>query len=183
MKIASSIRWGENKAYLTRTTATQIGDEKGTSSLMILTWDPRSSQIRSWLFDSEGGRGEATWTRASNDQWILRAEGTLSNGTPTSATQLVTLMGKDAVKTSSLDRIIGGEVAPDIDEVIMVPQAARPSAAARPAKPPTPTAAAATGHRSTGRRAWRGASARRARAPGSASGTLISLWGGGGFVK
>ncbi len=120
MKINSSIKWGENQAYLLRSTSAQIGDEKGTSSLMILAWDPRSGQVKSWLFDSEGGRGEGTWTRASDTQWIVRAEGTLRNGTPTSATQTVTLVGKDAVKTSSVDRIIGGEVAPDIDEVLMV---------------------------------------------------------------
>jgi uncharacterized protein (TIGR02246 family) len=120
MKINSSIKWGDNQAFMLRSTTVHIGDEKGTSSLMILAWDPRSGQIKSWLFDSEGGRGEGTWTRASDNQWIIRAEGTLRNGTPTSATQTVTLVGKDAVKTSSLDRIIGGEVAPDIDEVMMV---------------------------------------------------------------
>jgi uncharacterized protein (TIGR02246 family) len=119
-KIQSTVKWGENKAYLTRETSVHQGDDKAHSSLMIVAWDARSGQIKSWLFDSNGGRGEATWTRASDTQWILRAEGTLSNGLPTSATQIVTVVGKDAVKTASVDRIIGGEVAPDIDEILMV---------------------------------------------------------------
>src|SRR5262249_13732712 len=94
----------------------------------------------SWLFDSDGGRGEGVWTRASDSQWIIRAEGVAPDGSPSSATQVVTVVGKDAVKTSSVDRIIGGEVAQDIDEVLMVRKppaagAAAPAAggAARPA--------------------------------------------------
>jgi hypothetical protein len=42
---------------------------------------------------------------------------------PNSATQIVTVVGKDAIKTSSIDRIIGGEVAPDTDEIMMVRKA------------------------------------------------------------
>ena len=118
---------------------------------MVLCFDPQSDQIRSWLFDSEGGRGEATWTRTADDQWILRAAGSLSNGLPNSATQIVTIVGKDAIKTSSIDRIIGGEVAPDTDEIMMVRKAPAAGAAGvapvvvpgtpvvKPAVPATPT--------------------------------------------
>ncbi len=141
MKIHSTIRWGENKAYLTRSTSVHVGEVKSHSSLMIVGWDPQVGQIRSWLFDSDGGRGEATWTRASDKQWILRAEGILRSGAPTSATQVVTLVGKDSVKTSSVDRVIGGEITPDTDEVIMVRKAppvggATPAGAATTVNPP-----------------------------------------------
>ena len=96
--------------------------EKAKSSLMIVAWDPKGGQIRSWLFDSDGGRGEGVWTRASDNEWIIRAEGVSPDGSPSSATQILTMVGKDAVKTSSVDRIIGGQVARDIDEVLMVRQ-------------------------------------------------------------
>jgi hypothetical protein len=123
LKIHSSVKWGEKQAYLTRVTTVAAGEETSFSSLMVLCWDSQSGQIKSWLFDSEGGRGEATWTRASQDQWVLRATGSLRNGLPNSATQIVTVVGKDAIKTSSIDRIIGGEVAPDTDEIMMVRKA------------------------------------------------------------
>ena len=151
LKIESSVKWGENKAYITRTTTVAAGEENSHSSLMVLCFDPQSDQIRSWLFDSEGGRGEATWTRTADDQWILRAAGSLSNGLPNSATQIVTIVGKDAIKTSSIDRIIGGEVAPDTDEIMMVRKAPAAGAAGvapvvvpgtpvvKPAVPATPT--------------------------------------------
>ncbi len=140
LKIHSSIQWGENKAYLTRFSTVNAGEETSYSSLMVLCYDAQLGQIRSWLFDSEGGRGEATWTRATDDQWILRAVGSLRNGLPNSATQVITLVGKDTIKTTSIDRIIGGEVAPDIDEIIMVRKA--PAAAGAAAAPAVPAAAA-----------------------------------------
>ncbi len=132
LEIHSKIAWGENNAYLTRRTTANFGGEKPQSSLMIVAWDPKGGQIRSWLFDSDGGRGEAVWTRASDNEWIIRAEGVGRDGSPSSATQIVTIVGKDAVKTSSVDRIIGGQVAQDIDEVLMV---RKPPAAGGPAPP------------------------------------------------
>ena len=135
LEIHSTIEWGENKAYLTRRTTANFGGEKAQSSLMIVAWDPKGGQIHSWLFDSDGGRGEGVWTRASDNEWIIRAEGVSRDGSPSSATQVVTIVGKDAVKTSSVDRIIGGQVAQDIDEVLMVrkPPAAGGAAPPRPA--------------------------------------------------
>jgi uncharacterized protein (TIGR02246 family) len=135
--VRSTVRWGDNRAYLVRNSTVQVGTEKASSSLMILGWDPRTGQLHSWLFDSDGGHGEATWTRASDTQWIIRAEGVSRDGTANSATQFLTLVNKDAVKTSSVDRIIGGEVAHDIDEVLMVRKPPSPAGAA-------PTAPAAT---------------------------------------
>ena len=134
LKIHSKIQWGENKAYITRTTTANVGEEKAPSSLMIVAWDSKGGQIRSWLFDSDGGRGEGVWTRASDNEWIIRAEGVARDGSPSSATQVMTIVGKDAVKTSSVDRIIGGQVVRDIDEVLMV----RKPPAAGGATPPRP---------------------------------------------
>ena len=105
---------------------------------MILGWDPRSGQLHSWIFDSDGGHGEGTWTRASDKQWIIRAEGVQRDGTANSATQFLTLVNKDAVKTSSVDRIVGDEVVPDIDEVLMVRRPPAPAGAAPAAPPATP---------------------------------------------
>jgi hypothetical protein len=58
---------------------------------------------------------------------VIKATGVLRDGSPTSATQIIDVVGKDAVKTKSLDRIIGGQIAPDIDEVLMVRKPPEPS--------------------------------------------------------
>jgi hypothetical protein len=94
---------------------------------MFIGWDPQAQQIKSWVFDSEGGHGEGLWTRTTDNQWVVKASGVLHDGRTTSATHVHTVLNKDAVKTNSTDRIIGGEVAPDILDVVMVRKPPRPA--------------------------------------------------------
>ena len=61
---------------------------------------------------------------------MVKATGVLRDGRPTSATQIQKMVNKDTVKVSSIDRIIGGVVAPDITDVIMVRKPPQPAAAA-----------------------------------------------------
>ncbi len=117
-----------------RTYNAQVQGEKPTSGTMFIGWDPQSGQIKSWNFDSEGGHGEGLWTRTNENEWVVKAQGVLRDGRPTSATQVHTILNKDSVKTNSIDRIIGGQIAPDIVDVVMVRKPPQPGAAApRPA--------------------------------------------------
>ncbi|MFO0957290.1 MAG: SgcJ/EcaC family oxidoreductase [Isosphaeraceae bacterium] len=125
-KVTSSIQWALNKNFLVREYSIAIAGEPPVTGVMYLGWDAQSKQVKSWVFDSEGGQGQAYWTPAGDDQWIIKAQGSLRDGSATSATQVITLVNKDAVKHSSLDRIIGGEVAADISEILMVRKPAGP---------------------------------------------------------
>ena len=119
-KVSASIRWADGQSYLIRDYAIQIQGERAASGTMFIGWDPQSGQIKSWVFDSTGGHGEALWTRTGDKEWVVKAQGVLRDGRPTSATQIHTILNKDSVKTSSIDRIIGGTVAPDITDIVMV---------------------------------------------------------------
>ena len=44
-------------------TRSQLEGEKPSTGTMFIGWDPQSGQIKSWLFNSEGGHGEGLWTR------------------------------------------------------------------------------------------------------------------------
>jgi uncharacterized protein (TIGR02246 family) len=133
VQITSSVRWGEGKGFLIRDYSVQIKGEPTTSGLIIMAWDPQTDQIKSWIFNSDGGRGEASWTRATENQWVVKAHGSTGDGLPTSATQLISLVNKDAIRTSSTDRVVGGEIARDIEDVIMVrkppPPGSKPASA------------------------------------------------------
>jgi uncharacterized protein (TIGR02246 family) len=126
-RVTASIRWAENQSYLIRTYAVEIEGEKASSGTMFIGWDPQSGQIKSWLFDSQGGHGEGLWTRTSQNQWVVKAQGVLRDGRPTSATQIHTILNKDTVKTDSIDRIIGGQIAPDIVDIVMVRKPPQPN--------------------------------------------------------
>ncbi len=128
-RVRSSVRWADNKSFLIRTYKVELPGQEGSSGTMFIGWDPQSGQIKSWLFDSNGGHGEGLWTQTGEKEWIVKATGVLRDGRPTSATQIHTIINKDSVKTSSIDRIIGGEVAPDILDIVMVRHAPQPGAA------------------------------------------------------
>jgi uncharacterized protein (TIGR02246 family) len=138
VQVNSTVRWGQSKAYLVRDYSVQIKGEPATSGLMIIAWDPQTQQIRSWIFNADGSRGDASWTRATNNQWIVKAHGSTGDGQPTSATQVISLINKDAIRTSSTDRIIGDEIARDLDDIIMVRKPRAPGAAMTQPKPATP---------------------------------------------
>ena len=125
-KVSSSIKWADNQSHLVRTYSLHIKGDKATSGTMFIGWDPQSGQIKSWVFDSEGGHGEGHWTRSGDNQWVVKAQGVLRDGRPSSATQIHTILNKDSVKTSSIDRIVGGQIAPDIADVVMVRKPPRP---------------------------------------------------------
>ncbi len=145
VKASSNVRWSDNKSFLIRTFQVEVKGEKAKSGTMFIGWDPQTGQIKSWLFDSEGGHGEGLWTRTGEKEWVVKAQGVIRDGRPTSATQIHVILNNDSVKTSSIDRIIGGQIAPDIADVVMVRKPPQPGGAqARPA------AAPATAHPGTG---------------------------------
>jgi uncharacterized protein (TIGR02246 family) len=144
-QVASTVRWGQGKAYLVRDYSVQVKGETATSGLMIIAWDPQSEQIKSWIFNADGSRGEGSWTRAADNQWVVKAHGSAGDGRATSATQVISLVNKDAIRTSSTDRIVGDELARDIEDVIMVRKP--PSAGTKPDSAKAATGAPAASQR------------------------------------
>ncbi|QEH38438.1 SnoaL-like domain protein [Aquisphaera giovannonii] len=145
VRVEADVEWADNASFLVRTYHVQVGGEQASSGTMFIGWDPQSGQIKSWNFDSEGGHGEGYWTKTSDKEWVVKATGVLRDGRPSSATQIHTILNKDSVKTDSIDRIIGGQVAPDITDVVMVrkaPAPGEPAEAGAPAAAPTPARAA-----------------------------------------
>jgi uncharacterized protein (TIGR02246 family) len=136
-QVSSTVRWGQGKGYLVRDYSVQVKGEPATSGLMIVAWDPQTAQIKSWIFNADGSRGEGSWTRAADNQWVVKAHGSTRDGQPTSATQVISLVNKDAIKTSSIDRVIGDEIARDIEDIIMVRKPRAPGTIPTPAKPAT----------------------------------------------
>jgi uncharacterized protein (TIGR02246 family) len=136
-QVSTTVRWGQGKGCLVRDYSVHIKGEPATSGLMIIAWDPQEQQIKSWIFNADGSRGEGSWTRATDNQWVVKAHGSTADGQATSATQVITLVNKDAIKTSSIDRIIGGDIDRDIEDIIMVRKPLAPGTTLAPAKPAT----------------------------------------------
>jgi len=119
--VKTKYSWTENHVYLISEFKMQIGGETALSGTQRLAWDPLSNKVRSWVFDSEGGFSEGTWTRNGNE-WIVKLGGVTRNGRAGSATHVIKRISADKYSWQAHDRVVGGEIVPDTHEVVVVRQ-------------------------------------------------------------
>ena len=117
--IQTDCEWTKNQNFITRSFAMAIGDQIDMAGMQIIGWDPAAKQIRSWVFDSDGGFAEGTWTR-DGDKWNIRAVGTLPDGRKSSATNILTYVDDDSCMWQSVNREVDGEILPNVEEVLIV---------------------------------------------------------------
>lgn len=82
-----------------------------TTSLRI-GWNPATSSVFWWTFDSDGGNASGQWTR-SGDGWLVRTSGITADGETNAATQKITMDGGDTIIWAATDRVRAGETQPD----------------------------------------------------------------------
>jgi len=117
--IITSYRWTENHHYLVSDFTVQIGGRPAMTGSQRIGWDPLAKKLRSWVFDSEGGFVEGTWTR-DGQRWLVKTTGVTRDGKPASATNVTTRVAKDRMTWESRDRSVGGDVMPNIGPVTIV---------------------------------------------------------------
>jgi uncharacterized protein (TIGR02246 family) len=135
--IQSDCEWTKNQNFMHRSFAVVVGDEVDMAGLQIIGWDPIAKQIRSWVFDSDGGFAEGKWTR-SGERWQIHQTGILSNGSNSSAVNIMTPVDGDSFTWQSVSRAIDGDVLPNVDEVLVV---RKPTEASAPVNHQDPSAA------------------------------------------
>ena len=118
----SSCQWDESGNFLVWKYKVRDKNANASGGTTYIGWDPLTRQITSWVFDSEGGHGEATWSRLADDQWMAKTSGILSDGRTASATQYIKQLGANRASWTSLDRVAGGEPVPNISEYVLVRQ-------------------------------------------------------------
>ncbi len=117
--IETVCQWTKNKNFITRSFTVSIKDRIEIEGTQVIGWDPVAGAIRSWMFDSEGGFGEALWSRKGN-RWIIKASHTLNGGEKASAVNILTYVDPNTFRWQSIGREIDGELLPNIDEVTVV---------------------------------------------------------------
>ena len=117
--IQTTIEWTKNRNFLRRSFAVVIRDQIDMSGMQLIGWDPAEKKIRSWVFDSDGGFSEATWTHKGN-QWFIQNNGTLTDGGKASSLNILTYVDDDTFKWESVNREVDGELLPNVDEVLVV---------------------------------------------------------------
>jgi uncharacterized protein (TIGR02246 family) len=125
--IEMKVQWNANRTFLLRDVkiaAPGAADEAALHVTQRIGWDPLGRQIRSWVFSSDGGHGEAVWSR-DGDSWVARTTGVLPDGSRTSSLNIYTYDGKDRFAWRSLPTHVGGEHTPPLN-LQMIRKGGRP---------------------------------------------------------
>ena len=107
--IQTDCDWAKNKNFMTRSFAVVIGDQVDMAGMQIIGWDPVAKQIRSWVFDSDGGFAEGKWTRKGN-RWVIQQTGTLPDGSKSSAVNIMKQIDNDSFTWQSVQRSVNGDI-------------------------------------------------------------------------
>lgn len=121
--VETTCQWTKNRNFLTRSFAVTVRDRMDISGMQFIGWDPAAKQIRSWVFDSDGGFGEGTWQKQGN-AWHVHTTGTLPDGRKSSSVNVITYIDDNTFAWQSVNRVAGGELLPNVDEVTVVRQPA-----------------------------------------------------------
>lgn len=117
--MTAHITWTKNKSFLNYSfrVAPSGGDDlEGTQ---VVGWDPAGGSIRSWMFDSDGGWGEGTWSK-NGDNWVVKFRQVMPDGGQAEATNIYTQIDANTLVWKSIGRKLNGEFLPNIDDVKLV---------------------------------------------------------------
>jgi hypothetical protein len=116
VSIKTRYAWAKNKSFISASFSVHVNGQLELEGIQIIGWDPVKGRIRSWVFDSAGGIGKGVWRR-EGDQWIVDSASTLADGSRGTATNIYTLVDEGVYRWKSIDRLMNGELLPEIAEV------------------------------------------------------------------
>ena len=127
--VKTKCEWVDDGRFLMRTYHVERDGKPTMKGTERVGWDPLTKRIRSWIFDSAGGFGEATWIQTDEHTWTLQATGVSNEGVAATLTRVVTQLDPHRILWSQKDMMVGGKLAGSLGDYTMV-QA--PPAAKRP---------------------------------------------------
>jgi uncharacterized protein (TIGR02246 family) len=117
-QVRTTYQWVANKKFIRGQFTIKDKKENAETSAgtQVIGIDPASGLVRSWTFDSEGGIGEANWSR-DGERWVIQSAGTLPDGSQTTAVNFLAKSGDNGLSWRSVERTLDGEKQPDIPAV------------------------------------------------------------------
>ncbi|WP_233903119.1 YybH family protein [Stieleria maiorica] len=118
-RVETTCQWTKNRNFMVRMFSMVVGDQIEQSGMQIIGWDAAAGQIRSWVFDSRGGFSDGVWEQ-KDKKWYIQSTGTMHDGSKMSATNILTYVDDNTLTWQSINRIVDGELLPNVDEVVAV---------------------------------------------------------------
>ena len=133
LDLTSNVEWAKNRRFMLRTFVIHDKDGPELDITEVIGWDPANKVIRSWVFDSDGGFAQNTWSRRGDD-WVISAKGTLTDGGRGSAVNFIHPIDANSFSWSSTNRDVDGTMLPDVKDIKMV-RVSTPAAAGQGGQP------------------------------------------------
>ena len=116
--IDTKFEWAPNKSFITGHFRINMDGAVAFEGNQVIGWDPLSKQLKSWVFDSEGGIGHGVWSKEGQG-WAVNMSTTLADGRKASAINIYRTLGPDRLAWRSIGREVAGSPLPNIDETIV----------------------------------------------------------------
>jgi uncharacterized protein (TIGR02246 family) len=110
--------WSTNKNYISRKYTVSQDGNVVSSGLQMIGWDAKNKNIRSWLFDSDGGFVSGTWS-GKDGRWVVQSVVTLQNGETGSFTSIFRQLEDGSYSWKKINRSLNGAILANINEAIV----------------------------------------------------------------
>jgi uncharacterized protein (TIGR02246 family) len=114
-EVRTTYEWDAKKNSI-RCQITIKAPGRNVSATQVLLKDPRTGQLRSWIFDDEGGFGDGAWMR-DGKRWVIDASGVQADGGELTARNILTPVDKDTFTWQSTERTLDDEAMPNIGPI------------------------------------------------------------------
>ena len=114
-EVRTTYAWDDKKNSI-RCQITIKAPGRNLNATQVILKDPRTGQLRSWMFDDDGGFGDGAWTR-DGKRWVIDASGVQADGGELTAQNILTPVDKDTFTWQSTERTLDGEELPNIPPV------------------------------------------------------------------
>ncbi|WP_442483921.1 YybH family protein [Aeoliella sp. SH292] len=121
--VETSCQWTRNQNFLRRSFTVKVGDQVEMSGIQLIGWDPSTQSVRSWVFDSDGGFGEATWTKRK-DRWVIESVAVLPDGGKASSINIMAQVDDSTMTWQATGREVDGEILPNLGPITLKKSAA-----------------------------------------------------------
>jgi len=117
-KIKSDWTWDRHKNFLIQQFSVDIEGKVELEGKQLVAWNPRTKEINSWLFDSDGGFAQGVWKK-KGDSFVVESSHTMPDGKLASSINIYTPIDKDSFTWKSVGREIDGALMPDLEPVTL----------------------------------------------------------------
>jgi hypothetical protein len=117
--VETHVAWTKQNHFLRRSFSVTREGKATVDGTEVIGYDPVLGRLHSWIFDSEGGFGEGTWTQDGN-KWLVNTKATGPDGSQSSSQHVITKIDNDKYTWESINRARDGQVLPNLDKIEVI---------------------------------------------------------------